>query len=92
MTWLTATMGRMSWVAAVAEEPIWNFNFGGSCPSSTTDDVLVVLEDPQTTYEGFGDCGVIQNQGATLKERVASAASKSGLASRSLPMAIPAGP
>ncbi|KAG5530085.1 hypothetical protein RHGRI_030446 [Rhododendron griersonianum] len=142
MIWLTATVGRMSWAAAVAEEAIWNFNFDGSCPSSTTDNVLVVLEDPQTTFwsssiwgkpcphsipplnmlvmtpypgirpvaesaangvngvhwpvmtsrqEGFGDCGVIKNQMAALKEMVASAATKSGLANRSLPMAIPAG-
>ncbi|KAG5530096.1 hypothetical protein RHGRI_030457 [Rhododendron griersonianum] len=42
--------------------------------------------------EGFGDCGVIQNQRAVLKEMVGSVATKSGLASRLLPMTLPAGP
>ncbi|KAI8536876.1 hypothetical protein RHMOL_Rhmol10G0290400 [Rhododendron molle] len=32
--------------------------------------------------EGFGDCGVIQNPKVALKEMVASAATKSGFASR----------
>ncbi|KAG5530086.1 hypothetical protein RHGRI_030447 [Rhododendron griersonianum] len=78
MIWLTATVGRMSWAAAVAEEAIWNFNFGGSYPSSTTDDVLVVLEDPQTTFWSSSIWG--KNQRAALKEMVASSATKSGLA------------
>ncbi|KAI8536882.1 hypothetical protein RHMOL_Rhmol10G0291000 [Rhododendron molle] len=54
MIWLTATVGRMSWAAAVAEEAIWNFDFGGICPSSAIHDVLVVLEDPQMTFCRWG--------------------------------------
>lgn len=42
--------------------------------------------------DGLGDCGVIQNQRAVLKEMVASVATKSGLFSKSDPMACPAGP
>ncbi|KAI8032841.1 NAC domain-containing protein 22 [Camellia lanceoleosa] len=43
-------------------------------------------------HEGFGDCGVIQNHNAVLKDMVGSVATKSGLPNRSDPMAFPAGP
>lgn len=39
--------------------------------------------------DGFGDCGVIQNQIAVLNEMTASVATRSGLFSRSTPMAFP---
>ena len=40
-------------------------------------------------HEGFGDCGVIQNQIAVLKEITGSVATRSGLFNRSTPMALP---
>lgn len=42
--------------------------------------------------DGFGDWGVIQNHKAVLKEIIEFVATKSGLASRFTPMALPAGP
>ncbi|KAG5530094.1 hypothetical protein RHGRI_030455 [Rhododendron griersonianum] len=42
--------------------------------------------------EGFGGCGVIQNQIAVLKDMLGSVATKSGLVSRLFRMATPAGP
>jgi hypothetical protein len=41
--------------------------------------------------EGLGDCCVIQNQTAVLKETAGSTATRSGSSSRSAPMACPAG-
>ena len=42
--------------------------------------------------EGLGDWGVIQNQKAVLNDMTASVATRSGLFTRSTPMAFPACP
>ena len=49
------------------------------------------FHDPVITswHDGFGDCGVIQNQNAVLNEITASVATRSGLFNRSTPMAFP---
>ena len=40
-------------------------------------------------HDGFGDCGVIQNQRALLKEITGSVATRSGLFNKSSPIALP---